>query len=428
MCGILGVISNKQNLNRNLSSLNKLSHRGPDDVGFYYDNNVFLGQRRLSIIDLSSAGKQPMFLKCKKTNRNLALVFNGEIYNYQDLRKELESLGHRFFSNSDTEVILHSYEEWNVRSFERFRGMFACGLYDIDNKEFIVFRDRFGIKPIYYYIDGKNFIFASELKAFWVFDFIKKEPDQTSILKFLKFGYIREPYTFYNKIFCLEAGHFLRVKINDDILNFEKQKWTDILDYYQLPEEEISLGEATSRTKDALLDSIRYHLIADVPVGLFLSGGIDSSVLLYLIRELGQEKIQTISAVFPNTSYDESEKINELVKIFRPAHIELKIDSKDFLDNLENIFYHMDQPTVDGVNTYFVSLIAKKAGLKVVLSGLGGDELFYGYPSFFDLPKIRRIKKILIHLKISSLLDRFFDDFDSKYRKLSKIIMAKNLG
>ncbi|MDW8280033.1 MAG: asparagine synthetase B, partial [bacterium] len=153
MCGILGIVSNNQNKDKNLFILNKLIHRGPDDFGFWESSKVFLGQRRLSIIDLSPAGKQPMFLKCKKTNKNLSLVFNGEIYNYKELKLELEKLGHSFFSNSDTEIILHSYEEWGIDSFLKFRGMFACVLYDLENEEIIIFRDRFGIKPIYYYLD-----------------------------------------------------------------------------------------------------------------------------------------------------------------------------------------------------------------------------------------------------------------------------------
>lgn len=426
MCGLFGIVSNNQNHNKNLYILNKLSHRGPDDFGFWQSKNIFLGQRRLSIIDLTPAGKQPMFLKCSKTNKNLALLFNGEIYNYQDLKKELENLGHNFFSNSDTEVILHSYEEWNIDSFSKFRGMFACVLYDLDKKEFLLFRDRFGIKPIYYYFDDKNFIFSSEIKAFWQIDFIKKEFNQEAILDFLINGYIHQPQTFYQNIFSLEAGHYLKVKVRNEKFEIQKEKWTDILDYYKLPKEKISLNEAILKTKKALFDSVKYHLVADVPVGLFLSGGIDSSVLLYLISELVKEKIQTVSAIFPNTSYDESDKINELVKIFKPEHLELKITDKDFLEHLDNIFYYMDQPTIDGVNTYFVSLAAKKAGLKVVLSGLGGDELFYGYPSFFDLPKIRRFKPFLRFLSFYKVL-KLLGNFNMRYQKLSEIIKAKNL-
>lgn len=427
MCGLLGGIKTLY-FYRDvfLKSLNRLSHRGPDNEGFLEHKNIFLGQKRLAIIDLTPAGKQPMKLNCHKTGRNLYLLFNGEIYNYKELKKELEKSNHNFFSNSDTEVILHSYEEWGIESFKKFRGMFACALYDEYNNEIILFRDRFGIKPIYYYLDDRNFIFASEIKAFWQFDFIKKEINQKAVLDFLINGYIHQPETFYKNIFHLEAGYFLKVKIKENSFETQKEKWADIFDYYQLPKEKISLNEAIIKTKEALLDSVNYHLVADVPVGLFLSGGIDSSILLYSMKELGHQKIQTVSAIFKNTAYDESEKINELVKIFQPNHLNIEITGKDFLENLENIFYHMDQPTVDGVNTYFVSLAAKKAGLKVVLSGLGGDELFYGYPSFFDLPKIRKIKGLLKITGAFKIL-KLSGEFNIKYQKLAEIIQAKNL-
>jgi len=427
MCGILGVLSKKNNLEKYKNVLNVLKHRGPDDEGVFINENIFLGQRRLAIIDLSPSGNQPMSLKCKKTQSKLIVNFNGEIYNYKELKRELENLGHSFFSNSDTEVILHSYEEWGNGAFSKFRGMFAIALYDEDKKELILIRDRFGIKPLYYYFDENNFVFASEIKAFWSIDFIKKEIRNGASEEFLFFGYLLQPNTFYKNIFALEAGHYLKIKINNENFEIKKEKFADIKDYYLLPKEKISLEEAIKKTKEALLDSLKYHLVSDVEVGLFLSGGIDSTVLLYLMRELKQEKIKTVSAIFPKTIYDESEKISELVQKFNTNHLELKITGKDFLENLDNIFYHMDEPTIDGVNTYFVSLAAKKAGLKVVLSGLGGDELFYGYPSFFDLTKINKIKPILKYLGIGYLLKLFAGEFNIKLNKLADIINSKNL-
>jgi asparagine synthase (glutamine-hydrolysing) len=427
MCGIFGVLSKKNNLEKYQNVLNVLKHRGPDDKGIFISENIFLGQRRLAIIDLSPSGKQPMSLKCKKTQSKLIVNFNGEIYNYKDLKRELENLGHSFFSNSDTEVILHSYEEWGNEAFSKFRGMFAIALYDENKKELILIRDRFGIKPLYYYFDENNFVFASEIKAFWSIDFIKKEIRNGASEEFLFFGYILQPNTFYKNIFALEAGHYLKIKINNENFEIKKEKFADIKDYYLLPKEKISLEEAIKKTKEALLDSLKYHLVSDVEVGLFLSGGIDSTVLLYLMRELKQEKIKTVSAIFPKTIYDESEKVSELVQKFSTDHLELKITGKDFLENLDNIFYHIDQPTIDGVNTYFVSLAAKKAGLKVVLSGLGGDELFYGYPSFFDLTKINKIKPILKYLGIGYLLKLFAGEFNIRLNKLADIINAKNL-
>ncbi len=427
MCGLFGIVSKNLKKNYYSQNLSILSHRGPDDQGFFEDDNVFLGQRRLAIIDLSPIANQPMFLNCPKSKRKLSLIFNGEIYNYKELKKELQNLGHNFFSNSDTEVILHSYEEWGINSFQKFRGMFACALYDLDKKELLLFRDRFGIKPLYYYFDEKNFAFSSEIKAFWNLDFIKKEINKKSIVDFLKLGYILQPETFFKNIFALEPGSVLLVKLENEKFSLTKQKFADIFDYYLLEKENISLENSILKAKETLIDSIFYHLVADVEVGLFLSGGIDSTILLYLMRELEHQKIKTVSAIFPDTPYDESYKINELIKIFSPEHQELKISGKDFLENLENIFYFMDQPTIDGVNTYFVSLAAKKAELKVVLSGLGGDELFYGYPSFFDLPKFRKIKKVLKLLQFEKIfqLENFI--FNPKLSKLSELIKADNL-
>ncbi len=428
MCGIFGGVIHQEKSKKVLTehAIKILKHRGPDDEGYFENEKIFLGQTRLAIIDLTPAGKQPMRLNCQKTGRNLFLLFNGEIYNYQELKKELTNLGHDFFSNSDTEVILHSYEEWGINAFSKFRGMFACSLYDQDNNELILFRDRFGIKPLYYYLDDKNFIFASEIKAFWQFDFIKKEINQRAIFEFLRFGYIHQPETFYKNIFHLEAGYYLKIKINNDKFDAQKEKWADIFDYYRLPKEKISLEEAVLKTKEALLDSVKYHLVADVPVGLFLSGGIDSSILLFLMNELEHKKIKTVSAIFKGTIYDESEKIGELINTFQPEHLNIEITGRNFLEHLENIFYYMDQPTIDGVNTYFVSLVAKEAGLKVVLSGLGGDELFYGYPSFFDIPKIKKVKKFLKFFGLSNFL-KLFGEFNTKYQKLAEIINAKNL-
>jgi asparagine synthase (glutamine-hydrolysing) len=428
MCGLFGIVY-KKNLNKEklFSTLNLLSHRGPDEDGFLESQNLFLGQKRLAIIDLSPTGKQPMKLNCSKSERKLSIVFNGEIYNFKALKKELQSLGHNFFSQSDTEVILHSYEEWGEEGIKKLRGMFACALYNEDKKEIILFRDLLGIKPLYYYLDENYFVFASEIKAFWNFEFIKKEIRKEAIFEFLQNGYLIQPKTFYQNIFALEPGSILKLNFFQNSFKIEIKKYADILDYYLLPQKNLSLNEAIQKTKNALLDSIEHHLIADVEVGLFLSGGIDSTVLLYLMRELKHSKIKTVSAIFPNTIYDESEKINELVQKFNTEHLELKITSKDFLEHLDNIFYYMDQPTIDGVNTYFVSLIAKKAGLKVVLSGLGGDELFYGYPSFFKLPKILKLKKLLKITGIGRLLEAFYKIENIQQNKLAEIIKSKNL-
>lgn len=426
MCGIIGTLPRgKKRISEKeqKKALEVLADRGPDGEGIKR-KKIWLGHRRLAIIDLTKRADQPMELKCSKTNKNLTLVFNGEIYNYREIRKQLELLRHTFYSNSDTEVILHSYEQWGDDCFEKLRGMFAIAIWDDDKEELIVARDRFGIKPLYYFVNQDFFSFSSEIRALFQLSFVPKQVRQSALFEFLRQGYIAQPNTFYKDIFSLEPGFILHVSKS----HIYKVSYADIGDNFFKPKQPILLVEAVEKTKQALLDSVLHHLIADVEIGLFLSGGIDSSALLVLMRELQQEKITTVSAIFPHTSYDESQKIKSLVRQYKTNHIALRITGKDFLNNLESIFTHMDQPTVDGVNTFFVSLAAKHAGLKVILSGLGGDELFYGYPSFFDIPKIIKIGPWLRNIQAQRLLKLKLsrNPFNNKIAKLSEMIEAEN--
>ncbi|MEK7674106.1 MAG: asparagine synthase (glutamine-hydrolyzing) [Patescibacteria group bacterium] len=426
MCGIVGVLSlrdktiSRQELEK---SLDLISYRGPDASGVFEDEKIILGHRRLSIIDLLGNANQPMKLKCKKFNKDLVIVFNGEIYNYVILAVQLKKLGHTFSSNSDTEIILHSFEEWGSDCFKKFRGMFAFAIWDSEKQELILARDRFGIKPLYYYQDNDYFIFASEIKAILNFQNVKKKINHSAVHLFLQQGWISQPQTFYENIFALESGSFMIVK-NGEIT---KDAFTDIQNDFLQEKEKISLGDAVKKVKTALLGSVSAHLVSDVEVGAFLSGGVDSSVLVALMRELGQEKITTVSAVFPGTIYNEAGKIKLVSEKFKTNHIDVKISGQDFVENLDNIFEHIDQPTVDGVNTYFVSLAAKKAGLKVVLSGLGGDELFYGYPSFTDIPKLLKLSPFLKSLLGKMMLKDFFatDNFN---QKIAKLLQVSNSG
>lgn len=394
MCGLVGILSirdKKIDKDELAKSLTAISYRGPDAEGLYDDEKIILGHRRLSIIDLSENANQPMRLKCRKSSRDIIIAFNGEIYNYKELLKELENSGHKFNSNSDTEVILHSFEEWGSDCFKKLRGMFAVALWDKANEKLILARDRFGIKPLYYYKNENYFVFASEIKAILNFNFVQKQINWRAVKNFLNQGWISQPQTIFENIFALESGMIL--KINKSGLSVEC--FADIKDDFLREKEKIGFNDAVKKTKSALLNSVSTHLVSDVEVGCFLSGGIDSSALVALMKELKQEKITTVSTIFKNTKYDESEKIKIVSEKFKTNHINLEISGRDFLENLDNIFSHIDEPTADGVNTYFVSMAAKKAGLKVVLSGLGGDELFWGYPSFIDIPKIIKFMPLL---------------------------------
>ncbi|KKU10555.1 MAG: Asparagine synthetase, partial [Parcubacteria group bacterium GW2011_GWA1_45_7] len=390
MCGILGVAQfEKHGVTREVfeRALDTLSHRGPDSFGIFSDQEVYLGNRRLSIIDLSPGGGQPMSLRCKKTRKKFQLVFNGELYNFKELRVILEQSGHVFRTGSDTEVVLHAFEQWGTDSFEKLRGMFALALWDEEKKKLFLARDRFGIKPLYFSQNHDYFAFASEIRALKSLIGNHVSIRQEAIYEFLRQGYISQPGTFYRGIRALEAGSFLVVS-SDGI---EAGKFFDLISYYDQEKYPHSFGEAVGEARSVLQDSVRHHMLSDVPTGLFLSGGIDSTTLLVSLREQGFENLSTVSAVFPDTAYDESPNIHALASSFKTDHYDVPISGLDFLVFLERIFEYMDQPTSDGVNTFFVSLAAKQAGLKVVLSGLGGDEIFGGYPSFIDIPRLRKI-------------------------------------
>ncbi|MFA5031658.1 MAG: asparagine synthase (glutamine-hydrolyzing) [bacterium] len=393
MCGIAGIWDFKEKLGIDVLNRMKesLHHRGPDDSGIYLDkqNNLGLAHTRLSIIELSEKGHQPMIDK----ELNLVIVFNGEIYNYLEIKKELKCLGYKFFSNSDTEVILKSYKEWGTHCLEKFRGMFSFCIFDIEKQELFLARDRLGIKPLYYFNDGNKFIFGSEINTIKASG-LAKEINSDSIGLFLFLGYIPSPSTFYKNIVSLEPGFFLKISKNNKL---EKIQYYNLKKIFLNGENsESSFTEAIKKTKDTLLESLKYHLVSDVEVGVFLSGGIDSSALVSLMRQAGFQKIKTVSIIFPdNVLYDESKYAKVVAKKFNTEHIEVEVTSKDITNHLNDIFSCMGQPTTDGINTYFVSAAAKKAGLKTVLSGLGGDEIFGGYPSFKNIPIICKYLKLL---------------------------------
>jgi asparagine synthase (glutamine-hydrolysing) len=386
MCGVVGIFNRKNPVDISrmlLEACDIITHRGPDGSGsIIYDNVIGLGHRRLSIVDLSDRGKQPMAVSCPCSHNTYTVVFNGEIYNYKELRSELIADGHSFTSDSDTEVIIHAYEKWGENAFSRFRGMFAFALWDARARTLVCARDMFGIKPLYYYVDEKRFIFASELKALKPFG-VTQDISLESVSSFLQQGWIAQPNTLYQNVVALEAGTVLYISES----SFLQKKFVSLSDIFNASEyENLSYGEAKQKVRDVLSNSVAAHCIADVEVGAFLSGGIDSSSVVALMRESGKKNITTVSAIFPETQYDESNIINQSVRAFNTRHISLPINGNDFLSHLDSIINSMDQPSIDGANTYFVSLAAKHAGLRVVLSGLGGDELFYGYPIFKHIP------------------------------------------
>ena len=376
MCGIVGIIDFESKIDSELLKRMRdtLSHRGPDGAGIYLtrDSKVGLAHRRLSIIDLSSAGNQPM---CNE-NGTIWVTYNGEIYNFQELRKELEKCGHIFKSHSDTEVIIHSYEEWGEMCVNKFRGMFAFGIFDEKNEKLFLARDRFGIKPLFYYWDGERFIFGSEIKAIITHPKVKRDIDLSAIYDYLTYMYIPTPKTIYKNIKKLPPAHSLA--FDNESINI-KEYW-DV----HFESKEMSEKECGDLVNKYLTESMKMHLISDVPIGVFLSGGLDSSIVTAKMSNLIEEPAKTFSIGFDVKEHSEIEYARIVANRFKTDHYE-KIVAKDVLDEmLPKVICMYDEPCSNSsaIPTYHVSKLAKER-VKVVLSGDGGDEVFAGY-SWYD--------------------------------------------
>ena len=413
MCGISGVYwrqnQNKKELNEIVKKMNQFqANRGPDGDGIFIDesNGLAFGHRRLSIIDLSEDGKQPM------NYEDIWITFNGEIYNFLELKKELEEKGYKFKTKTDTEVILILYAEYGEKSFEMFRGMFAFALWDNKNKKLFLVKDRYGIKPLYYYSDNEKLIFASTVKAIIKSENIPVQKNIKAYIGFLLFGSVPLPMTTIKNVFAVPAGCYLKF---DEIDNKKLVEYYDSLSAFQ-NKEKIDFKNTKQKISSLLEDSISHHLISDAPLGVFLSGGLDSSAITALAAKNCEKPIETLSIIFDESEFSEKKYQQMVAEKINSVHREIKITKKDFEEGFDEIFEAMDQPTIDGVNTFFIAKAAKEAGLKTVLSGLGSDEIFMGYSSFkkaFFLRKIQKLPKIL------KLPLKFFSLFGGRWSKLS---------
>ncbi len=392
MCGIAAIFSYHEAARQvDVDALrmirDRMSKRGPDSFGEWFskDGKVGMGHRRLAIIDLSDKGRQPML----SADGRLAVTFNGEIYNYKELRKDLESKNCRFISGSDTEVLLHLYREKGAAMVNELRGMFAFALWDGEKKAMLLARDPYGIKPLYYADDGQTFRVSSQVKALLADKQVSKAKDPAGIVGFFLYGSVPEPYTLYENIRAVPAGSVLWVDAKGPS---EPARYLTVTQIYQEAmntKVRFSRNEIPARLREALLESVRYHFTSDVPVSIFLSSGIDSGSLTGLARDAGIKEITTITLKFPefiDRRADESFLASEMAKAYGTRHLTCQIDQDAARAALSEIVEAMDQPTIDGINTYLISKIASKDGFKVALSGLGGDELFGGYPSFSDIP------------------------------------------
>ncbi len=389
MCRIAGIISKHSSPKKLIAQVKAMCtvmrDGGPDDEGIYVDKegNTCFGHRRLSILDLSSAGHQPMLTD----DKNLCISYNGEIYNFKELRAELSAAGDKFYSDTDTEVILKAYKRWGTNSFKRFKGMFAFSLFDTENKKTYLVRDPNGIKPLYYATPNHDLIFASEVKAFNQTSYSLTKDENWKIY-LLAFGHIPEPFTTFKEINSLAKGSFL---------TWDHQTCTSSISTFynfQYHQTIIDPAIAIEQVKSHLIQSVKRHLISDAPIGVFLSGGIDSSILTLIANEFQKEDLETISVNLAETDYSEEKYQQIITNLIVGKHSEYLFKYKEFANSFDTIISAMDQPSTDGINSWYVSKCAKESGIKAVLSGLGADELFGGYPSFQRMETIASLKKL----------------------------------
>ena len=392
MCGIAGILTpggaKPEMLADRLKRLAaSLRHRGPDAVGSWTDptGTAALIHTRLSILDLSSEANQPMAAE----NGAVQIVFNGEIYNFRELRDELAREGTVFRTHSDTEVLLHLYVRHGTAMLDRLRGMYAFAIWDQKQNRCFLARDPLGIKPLYYSVIAGRLAFASELKALQAADLTSKEVDSGALLLYFQTGSVPEPHTLLRDCHCLEAGHYVMWKEGRFI---KKRHAKAMLHHYQ---EDYSVQTASKHVRDALLQSVEAHFVSDVPVGVFLSGGIDSTAIVALAKVLGRDNLETFSVSVDDEKLDEGPVAQRTAAHFSTHHHNTALDAHGADAAFSGYLNSIDQPSIDGFNTYLVSMAASKQGMKVVLSGLGGDEVFGGYKSFEKVPKLAAAGKVM---------------------------------
>lgn len=395
MCGICGYINlSKDQLEASVlhNMVNTMHHRGPDSQGYYEDqeDQVFLGHARLSIIDISDSGKQPMYLD------NLTIVLNGEVYNYREIKEELISKGHSFKSSSDTEVVLHAYQEWGVDCVSRFIGMYAFAIYNSDSQIITLFRDRAGVKPLYYYFDGQSFIFGSELKVFHQNPLFKKELDFNALGLYMKFGYIPTPYCVFKNTHKLDQGSYLVFDIKK--VSYEIHRYWDLKSFYLKPKLNISYEEALEETERIMTSAFQYRMVADVPVGVFLSAGFDSTCVAALLQKGMTDKLRTFTIGFESGN-NEAPMAKEIAHYLGTDHSEHYCSEEDALRIVKDLPYYYDEPFADSsaIPTTLVSKIARQQ-VKVALSADGGDEIFAGYTSYDSYMKGYRLLASVPHI------------------------------
>lgn len=382
-----------------------LKHGGPDDEGIYYspENSLVLGNRRLALLDLTQAGHQPM----QYNNGDYYITYNGELYNFPELKAELIQKGYKFNSHSDTEVILASFAAWGTEAFDKFNGMFAFALWDNKNGELYLVRDSAGIKPLYFAVNDHQLVFGSEIRAFKpILELQESEPNWQVYM--MAYGHLPEPITTLRYIKPLPKGSFLKYNVaggNWSFTTYSKESYSETIS---------DRNHAISLIKDTLAKSVKRHLLSDAPIGVFLSGGLDSSILALLANDKNSRHLNTLSLYFAEANYTEKKYQDMLLHRMSCNQHQHLLSEIEFHQHLPHIIRDMDLPSTDGINTWFISKYAKENGLKAVLSGIGGDELYGGYPSFSRMGKVN----VLASLPTALLRSKTFSH-SKKLRRLS---------
>jgi asparagine synthase (glutamine-hydrolysing) len=399
MCGIAGIVNiHHHNLQHTAiqSMTNRIAHRGPDAEGFFIDEDIALGHRRLAIIDLKESANQPM----ADDSDRYVIIFNGEIYNYQDVKAKLKDYPYR--TDSDSEVILAAYAKWGTSCLKEFNGQFAFAIWNKKEKELFIARDCVGEKPLYYYKSSQYFVFGSEVRSLLSSGLVPKELDEKYLSEFLMYQAPLDSHTLIRGVEQLKAGHYATIKGNEfkelPYWNYDEAKPTND-----------DIGLAKKKIKELFLDSVRLRMISDVPVGAFLSGGIDSSLVVACMAEISDKPVNTFSISFREKEYDESIFADQIAIKYKTNHHKILIQPEEFLYSLDEILSSMDSPSSDGHNTYLVAKHTREKGIKVALSGLGGDELFAGYNKFILYHKIMQNRwlltiPVLIRKQFSNLI------------------------
>ena len=413
MCGIVGFIDFKNDTSReeleNMTHV--LTHRGPDAYG--HENieltncQLGLGHRRLSIIDLSEGGKQPM------QYGDYWICFNGEVYNYNEIKSELLDLGHQFKSSSDTEVVLHAYSEWGSKCLDKLIGMFAFAIVHAKSKRFFFARDRAGVKPFYYYIKDGLFLFSSELKSFHQHKRFAKKINKSSVAAFMQYGNVPTPHCIFENCFKLKPGHYLEGSLEselklDDLLPKNQIEYWNVYDAYNKPKVALSFDEAKKATEKILIDACNYRMVSDVPVGVFLSGGYDSASVTALLQKERTEKLRTFTISVPDIGLDEAPFAKEIAAYLGTNHTQIECTHKEAIDLIGDLPYYYDEPFGDSsaIPTTLVSLAARKH-VTVALSADAGDEVFAGYNRYDYIQrygqKINRIPPFIRRMMASGM-------------------------